>query len=296
MRSEMRLIRARERYGALLTASITVLILEAVLGGIALTVWTWTQVSPDLPYNAMNYVFWAVMAVVLAVVGVVAIAVASVGLVIPLAQVAGWLGRAWWWIPVVAASVSLAPVFGWALAHHAGFRGALGMWLAAAAGWAVPALVVRRLLLPDRPRIGGGAMFGWLALYGTLAVVTAVALAGIGRWAGIGYEPPRMSVERLAGTWTDGEGGTLVLGKDGRATATGLNMYDFEGTKEECSGAGSWSYQPGGGAWDQGVGVTVEGCESGFSWEFYGTEEQPRLFSYIGDPDSWDTYELERRG
>ncbi|MGW1817383.1 hypothetical protein ACWCQM_27895 [Streptomyces sp. NPDC002125] len=296
MRSEARLIRVRERYGALLTASMSVLFVEAVLSGIALAVWTQTQASPDLPYNLLNYIFWAVLAVVLTVVGAFAAAAASAGLVIPLVQLAGWLGRAWWWVPVVAASVTLLPVFGWALQMRAGFGWALVLWLAAAAGWAVAALVVRRLLLPDRPRIGGGVMFGWLALYGTLAVVTAVALAGFGLWAGIGYEPPRMSVERLAGTWSDGAGGTLVLGEDGRATATGLNMYDFGGTKEECTGTGSWSYGPGDNAWDQGVGATVEGCDSGFSWEFFGTEEHPKLFAYIGDPDSWDLYILERRG
>ncbi|WP_406861527.1 hypothetical protein ABZO31_14140 [Streptomyces sp. HUAS MG47] len=300
MRSEMRMIRVRERYGALLTASMSVLLVEAVLGGIGVAVWTQTWESPDLQYNLLNLalslVLTAVLAVVLAVVGVVAITVASVALVIPLVQLAGWLGRAWWWIPVIAAAVSFPLVLGGLLLQNADFWWAFVLWLAAAAGWAVASLVVRRLLLPDRPRIGGGVMFGWVALYGTLAVVTASVLAGVGLWAGLAYEPPRISAERLAGTWSDGEGGTLVLGKDGRATATGMNMYDFYGAIEECTGTGSWSYAPGEGVWDQGVGVTVKGCDDGFFWTFYGTEEHPKLFAFIGDPDSQELYRLERRG
>ncbi|MER7728094.1 hypothetical protein [Streptomyces sp. NPDC096323] len=32
------------------------------------------------------------------------------------------------------------------------------------------------------------------------------------------------------------------------------------------------------------------------TWEVYGSSEHPKLFVFIGDPDSWDLYALRRRG
>ncbi|MFI6107528.1 hypothetical protein [Streptomyces sp. NPDC051310] len=45
-------------------------------------------------------------------------------------------------------------------------------------------------------------------------------LASIGLYAGIGYEPPQLTTKRVAGTWSDGRGGTLILTADGKATAS----------------------------------------------------------------------------
>uniref|UniRef100_UPI002F90839A hypothetical protein n=1 Tax=Streptomyces sp. NBC_01592 TaxID=2975889 RepID=UPI002F90839A len=93
----------RDRFGAVLTASMSVLFVEAVIGTIALFVWGQTQESPGLPYNAMGIFILLVMAPFVAAAGAVLGALLTVGVVMPLLVVAGWLGRrlsgreAWWW-------------------------------------------------------------------------------------------------------------------------------------------------------------------------------------------------------
>lgn len=155
------------------------------------------------------------------------------------------------------------------------------------ATFAVTALVARRLLLPDRPRFSGGAMFGWVALYGTLAVVTAITLAGIGLYAGLGYEPPRLSTERVAGTWSDGKGGTLILTSDGKATATRVETFDlddsFDTVVQKCSGAGTWEYDPGAGPWSQEVDLSVDDCSMD-TWSVFGTPSTRNCSSASATP------------
>ncbi|UUS35093.1 MULTISPECIES: hypothetical protein [Streptomyces] len=174
----------------------------------------------------------------------------------------------------------------------------LGWWLAATVALALAALVARRLLLTDRPWLSGGNMFGSVVVYGTLAVVVAGALAGIGLYAGIGYEPPRLSTERIAGTWSDGKGGTLVLAADGKATADRIKTFalgeSFDSVVHECTGTGTWTYEPGSGPWSQTVDVSLDGCAMD-TWEVFGSLEHPKLFVFIGDPDSGDLYTLQRR-
>ncbi|MER5618278.1 hypothetical protein [Streptomyces sp. NPDC002215] len=231
-------------------------------------------------------------------------ALLSVGVVMPLLVVAGWLGcrlsgrEAWWWVPALAAAGTAPPALATAVFVEAGLLAGLGGWLAVTAALAVTALVARRLLLPDRPRLSGGAMFGRVALYGTLAVVTAGMLGGIGLCAGIGYEPPQLSTERIAGTWSDGKGGTLILTAHGKATATRVETFDldnsFEPVVHECTGTGTWEYDPGTGPWSQEVDVSLNDCPMD-TWEVFGSPEHPKLFVYIGDPDSWDLYILQRR-
>ncbi|MFJ2590229.1 hypothetical protein [Streptomyces sp. NPDC087538] len=294
----------RDRFGAVLTASMSMLSVEAVIGSIALIVWGQTQESPDLPYNAMGIIFLILMAPFVVAAGAAFAALLSVGVVMPLLVVAGWLGRrlsgreAWWWIPALAAAGTAPPALATAVLVEAGLLAGLGGWLAVTAALAVTALVARRLLLPDRPRLSGGAMFRRVALYGTLAVVTVGTLGGIGLYAGIGYEPPRLSTERIAGTWSDGKGGTLILTAHGKATATHVETFDlddsFEPVVHECTGTGTWEYDPGSGPWSQEVDVSLNDCPMD-TWEVFGSPEHPKLFVYIGDPDSWDLYILQRR-
>ncbi|MFF9572593.1 hypothetical protein [Streptomyces sp. NPDC014685] len=296
--------RVRARFGAVLTASMSVLSVEAVIGTIALIVWGQTQESPGLSYNALGIIFLIVIAPFMAVAGAVLGALLSAGVVMPLLVVAGWLGRrfsgreAWWWVPALAAAGTAPLALAVSVLVEAGPLTGLGGWLAVTAALAVPALVARRLLLPDRPRLSGGVMFGRVALYGTLAVVTAGTLGVIGLYAGIGYEPPRLSTERVAGTWSDGEGGTLILTADGKATATRVKTFDlddsFEPVVHECTGTGTWGYDPGAGSWSQEVDVSLDNCPMN-AWEVFGSPEHPKLFVYIGDPDSWDLYILQRR-
>ncbi|MGW2058499.1 hypothetical protein ACWCOZ_32090 [Streptomyces sp. NPDC001840] len=293
----------RDRFGAVLTASMSMLSVEAVIGAIALVAWEQTQESPGLSYNTMGVLFLIVMAPFVAAAAAVLGALLSVGVVMPLLAVAGWLGRrlsgheAWWWVPALAAAGTAWPALAAAVRMEAGLLAGLGGWLAVTAALAAAALVARRLLLPDRPRLSGGAMFERVALYGTLAVVTAGTLTGIGLYAGIGYEPPRLSTERAAGTWSDGKGGTLILMADGRATATRVETFDddvFDPVMRKCSGTGTWEYDPGTDPWSQEVVVSVDDCPMD-NWEVFGTPEHPKLFVYIGDPDSWDLYVLQRR-
>ncbi|MFE7476858.1 hypothetical protein ACFU98_38235, partial [Streptomyces sp. NPDC057575] len=228
----------RDRFGAILTASMSMLSVGAVIGTIAFIVWGQTRESPGLPYNAMGIIFLIVMAPFVVAAGAAIAALLSIGVVMPLLVVAGWLGRrlsgreAWWWVPALAAAGTAPPALATAVLVEAGLLAGLGGWLAVTTALAVTALVARRLLLPDRPQISGGAMFRRVALYGTLAVVTAGTLASIGLYAGIGYEPPRLSTERVAGTWSDGKGGTLILTARGKATATRVETFDLDDSFE----------------------------------------------------------------
>ena len=308
MRSKMRepvqpQARVRDRFGAVLTASVSVLSVEAAIGTIALFVRGQTKESPDLPYNALGILVLVLVAPFMAAAGAVLAALFSIGVVMPLLVVAGWFGRrfsgreAWWWIPTLTAAATAPPTLVVAVLVETDGLAGLGGWLAVTAALAATALVARRLLLPDRPRLSGGAMFGRVALYGTLAVATASTLAGIGLYAGIGYEPPQFGAEGMAGTWSDGRGGTLILTADGKATATRIETFElddsFKTVVHECTGTGTWEYDPGTGPWSQEVAVFVDYCRLG-TWEMFGTLEHPKLFVYIGDPDSWDLYVLER--
>ncbi|MGV9342272.1 hypothetical protein [Streptomyces sp. NPDC003688] len=287
----------------MLTASMSVLFVEAVIGAIAFEVWETAQESPGLPYNSLEGVLLILVAPFVAAAGAVVAALLSIGVVMPLLVVAGWLGRrisgreAWWWVPASAAAGSAPLALMAAIPVEAGVLAGLGGWFAVTGMLAVTALVARRLLLPDRPRLSGGAMFGRVALYGALAVAVGV-LAGIALHAGIGYEPPLLGAERVAGTWSDGKGGTLILAADGSATATRVETFDFDDSFEPvvhtCTGAGTWEYDPGTGPRSQRVEVSVDGCPMD-AWAVFGTIGHPKLFVCIGDPDSWDLYVLQRR-
>jgi hypothetical protein len=291
--------------GAVLTASMSVMAVEAVIGMIAVVVWGQVQESPGLPYNAMGIFLLVVMAPLVAAAGAVLGALLSLGGVVPPLAAAAWLGRrfcgreAWWWVPVLAAAGTAPAVLAMLVLAEVDPLAGLGGWLAATVALALAALVARRLLLPDRPWLSGGNMLGSVVVYGTLAVVVAGALAGIGLYAGSGYEPPRLSTERIAGTWSDGKGGTLVLGADGKAAADRIETFDlgesFDPVVRECTGTGTWTYEPGGGPWSQTVDVSLDGCAMD-TWEVFGSLEHPKLFVFIGDPHSGDLYTLQRHG
>ncbi|MEV7405892.1 hypothetical protein AB0N93_36715 [Streptomyces sp. NPDC091267] len=285
----------------MLTASMSVLFVEVVVGAIALLVWVQTQESPGPSYSALGILLLLLMVPFVAVAGVVLGALLTVSVVIPLLVVVGWLGRrlsvrgAWWWVPALLAAVTALPSLAAAVLGEAGSLAVLGGWLAVTAGLTAPTSVARRLLLPDRPQLSGRAMFGRVAWFGTLSVLTVGVLAGIGLYAGIGYEPPQLSWELVAGTWSDGKGGTLVLTVDGKATATRVETFRFDSAVPECTGVGTWEYDPGVVPWSQEVDVSVKDCSMD-TWQVLGTPEHPKLFVYKGDHDSWDLYILQPRG
>ncbi|MEU8616571.1 hypothetical protein [Streptomyces sp. NPDC048623] len=207
MRSE-RLLRLGDRLGAIIIVSMTVLGIEVVIGATVLFMW-----SPSLTYTPGTIFALLLLVPVSAVAGTAVGALLSVAVVAPLLMLADWTGRriegraSWYWVPAVTAAVTVLPVLGGAAELGAGPLWSPVCWLAATAGLTVPALVSRRLLLTDRPYVSGGALFGWVALYGTLALVTAFALTGFALWAGVGDEPPRSNTVQSAGTWTDGTAG-----------------------------------------------------------------------------------------
>ncbi|MGW4161481.1 hypothetical protein [Streptomyces sp. NPDC004788] len=190
MRSELRserLIRVGDRLGAIIIVSMTVLGVEAVIGALALWVWL-----PSLTWTPGTVFALLLLIPVSAVAGTAVGALLSVAAVAPLLGLARWSGRrfegreSWYWVPAVTAAVAVLPVLGGMVALGAGPLWSPVCWLATTVALTVPALVARRLLLPDRPYISGGALFGWVALYGTLALVAAFALAGFALWPGIG--------------------------------------------------------------------------------------------------------------
>ncbi|MER5278237.1 hypothetical protein ABT025_21130 [Streptomyces sp. NPDC002809] len=296
--------RVRDKFGAVLVTSMSVLFVEAVIGAIAFFVWGQTEESPGGPYSVLGVFLLIVLVPFAAAAGAVLGYLLSLGVVMPLLVVAGWTGRrfsgreAWWWVPALAAGVTALPSLAAALLTDAGPSVGLGGWLAVTAALAAAALVARRLLLPDRPPLSGGVMFGQVALYGTLAVATAGLLAGIGLHAGIGYEPPWLSAQQVTGTWADGKGGTLTLAADGRAMADRVETFEnddsFEPVVHRCTGTGTWQYQSGAGPWSQEVEVSVDDCSMD-PWEVFGTSGRPKLFVYVGDPDAVDLYILQRR-
>lgn len=291
--------RVRQRFGAVLVASTTVLVAEAPVW--AVTLFTMGQIQENP--GTGNYGLLLFAAVPLALVGLVLAVLCSLGAVMPILAADGWFGRrfggraAWRRVPALAALGTAPPAI--AAGVHGGLQAGAGVWVAGTVSLAAPALVARRLLLPGRPYLTGGAMFGRIALYGTLTV-TAAGVLGAGLVAGFGYEPPTLSTQRAAGVWSDGRGGTLVLAGDGTATATavGPDRTDsdddgFGGAGWKCSGTGTWAYHKGYGPRSQQVGLSIEGCEH-IAWQVLGTAARPKLFVFLGDPDSWDLYALRR--
>ncbi|MGW2304908.1 hypothetical protein [Streptomyces sp. NPDC001809] len=296
-----------DRSGAVVAASVSVLLVEALIGLVANYVWEQAQETPPLPYNALGLVLLVIAAPFVAAAGGLLCAFLTVGVVMPLLTAAAWLGRrfsgreAWWWVPVASAAAAVPAVSALALLTDAGVPASLMGGVAVAVGLTAPALVARRLLLPDRPRLSGRTMVGRVALYGTLAAVTAFALAGVALHAGVAYEPPWFNAEQVAGTYSDGKGGTLTLAPDGAAVATRIDTFDYDAVDSfdpvvrACTGAGTWSYSPAQGPYSQQVDVSIDACPVGIdSWSLYGTHESPKLFIFVGDPDNWELYTLRR--
>ncbi|MYS12065.1 hypothetical protein GTW71_37845 [Streptomyces sp. SID6041] len=291
----------------MMAASVSVLLVEAVIGFLANYVWEQAQEAPPLPYNALGLALLVIGAPFVAAVGGLLCAFLTVGVVMPILTAAAWLGRrlsgreAWWWVPVVSAAAAVPAVTAsLALLADAGVLASLIGGVTVAVGLTAPALVARRLLLPDRPRLSGRTMVGRVALYGALAAVTAFALAGVALNAGVAYEPPWFNAGQVAGTYSDGKGGTLTLTPDGAAVATRIDTFDyavdsFDPLVRACTGAGTWSYDPAQGPYSQQVDVSIDACPVATdSWSLYGTHESPKLFTFIGDPDSWELYTLRR--
>ncbi|MFG3498057.1 hypothetical protein [Streptomyces sp. NPDC047928] len=232
----------------------------------------------------------------------------SLFLVLPTAAVAARLGRrftgreAWWWVPVVAAVVAGAVVAGAGALGATGTGGGL-RWLGGTAAITVAASLAR---LATR-RVREGRPVGLTArtyAAGAGSVVAVYVIGGLLFGTGLvdEYRPPRVSADRLAGTWVDGRGGSLRLAPDGTATAVGVTDRDYtvgdaDRTARRCDSTGTWTYTGDDNPWLQSVTIEVPGC-AGSDWAaltISGTPHSPRLNVRYGDVDAPSWYTFTRR-
>lgn len=233
--------------------------------------------------------------------------VASLLVVLPTVSTARWAssrltGRdAWWWVPVVAVVLvgAGAAAFGITRRPEPGLL--VLSWLAGAT------LLTGAALLARDAALHGGRLLRILG-YGALSTVAVFGIGATLYATGLvtEYRPPKVDAAQLAGTWTDGRGGTLTLAADGTARAEALTDHDSdvgigpvpEPGKHRCTGEGTWSYDPGDSTtWQQSVLLFIKGCPFGGGiegWRISGTAERPELNWEYGDIDSPDWYTLTR--
>ncbi|MFG3505222.1 hypothetical protein ACGF5F_06860 [Streptomyces sp. NPDC047821] len=214
--------------------------------------------------------------------------------VLPTWSAARWAGRAytgrdaWWWVPAAAGCV-MAVVALWP-AVSGGPVTWWWTWLCGTAALSAVTLLTRWAVSrahPYRKVVGAGA----------LSVATVIGLGALVYGTGLvdEYAPPRVRGSDLAGTWSDGRGGTLRLGADGRAVAVGTwgDHFASDPSHDGCEGTGTWRFEPDDSPWLQTVGIDAGDCWPG-KWTVGGTAADPKLHYEYGDPDSPDWYTLTR--
>ncbi|MGW1180473.1 hypothetical protein ACWD7Y_00515 [Streptomyces drozdowiczii] len=230
----------------------------------------------------------------------------SLAVVLPLVWAARRLsgrltGRdVWWWVPAVAAPAALVVTAVVAIWRPG--AGPLAVtWLTSAALLTGAALIARDSALYGR-RLLRTLGYGALAMVAVLAVGAGVFAAGLVTE----YTPPKADAAGLAGTWTDGHGGTLHLAPDGTARAGNLkdheaaykNDADVARAEYRCTGTGTWSYEwdDSTSTWDQRVRLELADCELGEldGWRIGGTSEGLKLNTQYGDADDPHWYTLTR--
>ncbi|MDX5574356.1 MULTISPECIES: hypothetical protein [Streptomyces] len=291
----MRTVEKKRPYGLSLLLSTVILLLEATLALVVAVLYGLTQESSAMaptggsPLSVVLLPLFALWAATIA-------AALSVALVLPTAWLSDVLGRrfggreVWWWVPVVAAAVSLLTVGG-----VVGLSGGGAGPLALATGWflTTAALTVPALLCRSRRK----RVFGPVTLWGVTAVALTAVLGGVSLGTGVltMYEPPALARTELVGTWSDGRGGTLTLSADGRATTSGIDDSPGDNRKG-CTGEGTWGYGTGTSRQYRGVGVDVPTCGREV-WNVGGTEDRPVLHRNVlrsVERDDADRYELTR--
>ncbi|UUU29529.1 hypothetical protein JIX56_06320 [Streptomyces sp. CA-210063] len=115
-------------------------------------------------------------------------------------------------------------------------------------------------------------------------------------------EPLAMNTAEITGTWTDEQGGRLVLEPDGTFTSDGVcgdfSDDDLNAVSAPDPGAGTWEHD----TWeDLDTGDPVSKVHLTFTpggvWTAYearGTSKKPVLWEYIGDPDEGNLCVLEK--
>jgi hypothetical protein len=240
------------------------------------------------------YVGYFLAIVLLAVLLALSGLIGSVAVVLPVVQLSRWSAR----------RARRAETFPWSLAACGTAAVCIGVptallsggWIALLTALVVPFLALAPAVLCARAvtvRHGTGARFKLTAI----VFVVGLALSGVVLVGGLAayatgvlqvYEPPRLTDTQLVGIWADDEGGTLDLRSDGTAIADELGH-----TSDGCSGSGTWTHAASPSN-TPGLDAIIAGC-SGSDWHFGGTEDEPTLYYWIGDPDSLNQYTLRRR-
>ncbi|MGW1073796.1 hypothetical protein [Streptomyces sp. NPDC002537] len=294
-------------FGAAFCASMAGLFAEAVIGGTIAVLVMLAREHDGLPHN--------VVAIIGVVLGIAFFAVLVSGFVTGVAVMPAlalarrvarrtgrperlrWLLAA---VPVVAAAV-VAAFGGVAALGSLAFAPALSyvLWWGSLTVGLLPAAllaaVAGRRIRAGRTtglvrRIARDGALAWLAVGVLGAGVYGTGLVKV-------YEPPRLHRSDLAGTWTDGHGGTVKLDEDGRAVAQGLDNYVWDETGKDrstdCDGTGSWKALKESGR-IEGVNLRIKTCSLARSWDVGGTQKKPRIYHEIGKPGSGKRYVLTK--
>ncbi|TDC68281.1 hypothetical protein [Streptomyces hainanensis] len=291
---------------AWLTGAVTL----SVEGALALVVFFLVGLRNEHYFAAgapvfLGYLFGAVIIVIM--LGLVGL-IGSAAAVLPVVQLSRWSarrsGRAetmrWCLAVCGAVTAAVAVCIGVPTALLGGGWTVLPLVLLVTFLCLVPAVLCARAVTVLRGTGTRFALAGMVLVYGlTLSGVVLIGgLVAYGTGLIQAYEPPQLTDAQLVGTWTDDHGGTLVLRADGTAVANDLDVHTAQaaydgGAPEPCSGSGSWTQDASPSGTPQ-LDLSVSGCMEGRDWQFGGTDDQPTLYYWIGDPDSLDQYTLHR--
>ncbi|WP_189553876.1 hypothetical protein [Streptomyces lavendofoliae] len=284
------------RYGGALLLSLGTLLAVGIIACPALVVGSVTQE----PLAAVGHPALALITLpFLAVGGALLACVASVVLVLPTIGLAGCIGRcvggrdAWWWTPPTAIAMSSVPVLGIATLVGGDTFTVMRVWLATSALITVVSLIARPVAVRGTTLSLGRAV-GRLAGWSTAAVTVAVLAGAVILVSAGPYRAPELTRAELVGSWSDGDGGRLVLRADGTATTDGLVSHDANGRTTQCSSRGVWSIAEEQQSSGRRVSVSITECTLGTEWEIGGEQDRPTLYRFIGDPDSYEIYALRR--
>ncbi|MGW1195615.1 hypothetical protein ACWD4B_07090 [Streptomyces sp. NPDC002536] len=294
-------------FGAAFCASMAALCAESVVAATAGVLVLLSREHDGLPSGILLVVAVSLGALLLVVLLSGFVTAAAVMPALTLARrAAERRGRpgGWKWtlgaVPVVAAGAvavfgGIAALGSLSLAHPLAYL----LWWSSLTAVLLPAALVAgaaaRRIRENRPgsvarKVTRNGAIAWLAVGAVGATVYGTGLVNV-------YEPPRLSGSDLAGTWTDGRGGTVRLETHGALVAKGLDNYVWDGTgkdkPKDCDGSGTWSPLPGKGP-VQGVSMRIGSCELARDWSLTGTEKKPRIFHEIGKPGSGKKYVLTK--
>lgn len=284
--------------GAAVLASMTALFAEAVA---AVALWGLVGSALEHPVAGTGPSAFDIMLLVSPVGAAVGLAL-TVLIVLPVLGLARRLRRRWVRHDGVGPAVAVVAV---ASAPVALICGLGAHFVAAAWGWAcggaaltVAVLAVRSALRRWGPR-GTWRLFGNMLAVALSADAVLIGAGGVAYATGLvtAYAPPVVDARLLAGMYSDGRGGTLVLDASGGATAVRLGGADLDPLtgrpSKPCVGHGTWRLGEGGWDGDQGVEVVIPGCSK--NWLVMGTRRHLELYYFVDDPDDGEIYMVSRR-